>query len=131
MDLVRKDEDLASEACRKKLQISFLDWMMFNAVPMILCTLMCWIYLQIHFMGLPKILKFWKNETKEERQEAEKMNKALEKSVKKAMKIQYDALGPISFKEVGVLVLFICMVVLWIFKDPQISKKKLAQIKLF
>ncbi|CAL8144256.1 unnamed protein product [Orchesella dallaii] len=121
LDLVRKDADepLASEACRQKLQISFLDWMMFNTAPMLVNTLMCWIYLQVHFLGLPKFLQFWKTESKEEKDEADRMSKALEKSVKKAMKQQYDALGPIRFNEIGVLVLFIFMVILWIFKDPQ------------
>lgn len=91
---------------------------------MIASTLMCWIYLQVHFLGLPNFLRFWARESKEEKEEVEKMSKALEKSVKKSMKLQYQALGPIRFNEIGVFVLFICMVVLWIFKDPQFSKQK-------
>lgn len=119
--LLHRDEELASEACRQKLQISFLDWMIFNVPPMIVSTLMCWAYLQIHFLGLPKFLRFWAKESKEEVEESERMNKTLEKSVKKAMKEQYEALGPIRFNELGILALFILMVILWIFKDPQIS----------
>ncbi|XP_021950123.2 solute carrier family 13 member 2 [Folsomia candida] len=120
LDLVRKDadEELASLECKKMLEISFLDWMLFNIPPMLINIILCWIYLQIHFLGIPQFLKFWEKKT-EEQMEIEAMNSKFEKSVETTMKRQYQELGPIRFNELGVLVLFSIMVVLWVFKDPQ------------
>jgi len=113
-----REEELASEACKKLLEISFVDWMMFNIPPMIINTLICWVYLQIHFLGIPKFLKFWEKKSSEV-DETEEMNKNLENSVQTSMKLQYDELGGIRFNEIGVLTLFCIMVFLWVFKDPQ------------
>jgi sodium-dependent dicarboxylate transporter 2/3/5 len=117
LDLVRKDadEDLASPECKRMLEISFLDWMLFNIPPMLINTILCWVYLQIHFMGIPQSMKFWQKKT-EEMAEMEAMNEKFEKSVETTMKKQYSELGPIRFNEIGVLVLFSIMVVLWVFK---------------
>lgn len=92
--------------------------MLFNIPPMLINIILCWIYLQIHFLGIPQFLKFWEKKT-EEQMEIEAMNSKFEKSVETTMKRQYQELGPIRFNELGVLVLFSIMVVLWVFKDPQ------------
>lgn len=113
-----RDEELASPECKKLMEISFLDWMLFNIPPMLLNTLLCWIYLQIHFLGIPQFLKFWEKKS-EKHVEIEAMNKKFAKSVETTMKLQYQELGPIRFNELGVLVLFSIMVFLWVFKDPQ------------
>jgi di/tricarboxylate transporter len=113
-----RDEDLASDACKRMMEISFVDWMMFNIPPMIVNTLLCWIYLQVHFLGLPNFLKFWKKKSEKDNQ-SKAMTKSFETSVETTMKQQYEELGSIKFNEVGVLTLFCIMVFLWVFKDPQ------------
>ena len=81
---------------------------------MILNTLLCWIYLQIHFLGFPR---FWKR--KKLTPEEEKADTDIHESIKQAIKEKYDDLGDIRFHEMGVLLLFLVMVFLWVFKDPQ------------
>ncbi len=43
----------------------------------------------------------------------------MEKGVARAIEEKYKALGEIGFHELAVIVLFLFMVVLWVFKDPQ------------
>jgi len=114
-----RDEELASEACKKLMEMSFLDWMLFNIPPMMLNTMLCWIYLQVHFLGIPSFLKFWEKSDSEEALQEKEMNRSFESSVQAAMSQQYKELGSIRFNELGVLILFCIMVFLWVFKDPQ------------
>ena len=45
--------------------------------------------------------------------------KGQEKEVRKMLRKKYEELGPVTFHEFSVLVLFIGCVCLWFFRDPQ------------
>lgn len=113
-----REETYTPESCRNILEISFLNWMVFNFPPMILNTLFCYLYLQIHFMGIPSRLKFWQKETETDALDSINV-KSLEKSIKKAIGDKYRSLGPVCLHEMAVLGFFFVMVSLWIFKDPR------------
>ncbi|CAG7816075.1 unnamed protein product [Allacma fusca] len=122
LDLVRKDADesYCPAECKEIMEIGFLHWMLFNAPPMILNTLVTWVYLQIHFLGIPPSWKFWQRKgDKENIKSVYTMEPSLEKSVMSALRQKYEELGPINFHEIGVLSIFTITVLLWIFKDPQ------------
>ena len=102
------------------MRIGFLDWMLFNVPPMFLNTILCWLYLQVHFLGIPPSLKFWQRRKNNSALETlAEMESTLEKSIKSALRQKYEELGAMTLHEIGVLIIFVITVILWIFKDPQ------------
>ncbi|RXG56914.1 Solute carrier family 13 member 3 [Armadillidium vulgare] len=86
--------------------LNFVTWMLFNVPAMLLCILCMWTLLQIHFMGIGKWRKFPKcSEEKKER-------------IRNLVQHHYDSLGPITFHEICVTVLFSTLVLLWVFRAP-------------
>ncbi|RXG51843.1 Solute carrier family 13 member 2, partial [Armadillidium vulgare] len=86
--------------------LNFVSWMLFNIPGMFLCMLCTWALLQIHFMGIGKWRKFPKcSEEKKER-------------IRNLVQHHYDSLGPITFHEICVTVLFSTLVLLWVFRAP-------------
>lgn len=94
--------------------------MLFNVPPMLINTVLLWLYIQVHFRGFPISWRFWRKNYRAEKKADAELSNALEKSIHSTMLEKYNELGPIRFHEVGVLVLFIIMVFLWVFKDPQV-----------
>ncbi len=87
---------------------------------MILNTVLCWLYLQLHFMGIPESWKFWKPIPRRGRRPSTVQQESMEKGIAKAIEEKYKALGEIRFHELAVICLFLIMVLLWVFKNPQI-----------
>ena len=115
-----RDQAFCPEECKHFMRIGFLDWMLFNVPPMLLNTLVCWLYLQVHFLGLPASLKFWqRRKDNDALATLAQMEATLEKSIKSALRQKYEELGAMSLHEIGVLVIFVITIILWIFKDPQ------------
>jgi len=105
------------EKCEAALEISFASWLGFAALPMILNVFMVWFYLQIHFLGFPSYMKFWRKKTGEEIAMQEKQKEAA-KNVNKEMKKQYLDLGSMSFHEIVVAIVFLITISLLIFRHP-------------
>ncbi|XP_054159318.1 Na(+)/citrate cotransporter-like [Oppia nitens] len=91
----------------KENPVSFSDWMIFNIPGMFLLVFITWAYIAYFFM-----------KKSEDLLTDEKDNEA----VYKAIKYKYDELGSISFYESSVLVLFILLLMLWFFRDPDFMK---------
>ncbi|CAG2170628.1 unnamed protein product, partial [Oppiella nova] len=91
----------------KENPISFSDWMIFNVPGMFLLVFITWGLMVSFFMKTP-----------EDSLTEEKDNEA----VYKAIKYKYDELGSISFYEFSVLVLFVLLLLLWFFRDPDFLK---------
>lgn len=84
--------------------LNFATWMLFGVPTMILCLIGAFIWLMfLYTCRRPKMTRQDNNS----------------KFVKQIIQTKYDDLGPITFHEVSVLLLFIFVVLLWFFRDPQ------------
>ncbi|XP_050692843.1 solute carrier family 13 member 2-like isoform X2 [Eriocheir sinensis] len=88
--------------------LNFLTWMMFNVPGMLICVILAWVWLQIRYLGLFRKKTELAQEVPEERKRA----------VKQFVEQKYRDLGPVRFQEVVVLVLFIILVFLCLFRAP-------------
>ena len=86
--------------------ISFVSWMGFCVPQVIINVFMCWVYLQLFYMGLPK------------RGKKTDVEKGKEEGGTKMLVEKYAELGTFSFHEFIVSVLFSILVALWFFRDP-------------
>ena len=86
--------------------INFLSWMGFCAPQMIINVLLCWVYLQIVYMGIPGFSK------------ASSIEEGSKANVIKMLQAKYEELGSFSFHEFVVSILFCIVVCLWFFLNP-------------
>ncbi|ODM98912.1 Solute carrier family 13 member 2 [Orchesella cincta] len=92
-------------------ELTFATWMAFNVPPMIVNVLIAWVYLVLVFFGVSGRGK--------DKTTARMMSKDNQRDVERMLKEKYKGLGPISFHEAAVAVLFLFAVSLWFFKEPK------------
>ncbi|KAK2714268.1 Na(+)/citrate cotransporter-like isoform X1 [Artemia franciscana] len=85
--------------------INFASWMAFNVPSCIINIIVAWLWLQLMYLGF----KSDKNTNTEE-------TKARASAT---IKNKYEELGSVTLEQVMVLFLFIGLVALWFFRDPQ------------
>lgn len=81
--------------------------MAYNVPPMIVNIIIAWVYLVLVYFGLPGSKK------------SKSLSLGNRKSVEKLLLEKYRGLGPMSFHEIAVLILFIFVVLLWLFRQPR------------
>ncbi|XP_033748493.1 solute carrier family 13 member 2-like [Pecten maximus] len=82
--------------------ITFANWMGFGVPLSVLLMFVAWVWLQIYCLRDRCCLRIT----------------AIQKArVKMALRNEYNKLGPLSFQEVVVIVLFAILVLLWLFRD--------------
>ena len=85
--------------------INFASWMAFALPTVIVNLLLCWLWLQAYFIGVP-----WSKSM---------VNVGSQETIKTLLVKKYAELGPITFKQVAVLVHFSILVALWFFREPR------------
>ncbi len=79
-------------------------------VPMLLNVAICWVWLQLFYIGIPWRSLFMRNRT----HQVDQVD-----LVREALQAEYENLGSMNFHEIAVLVLFIILVILWFFREPE------------
>ncbi|EZA59528.1 hypothetical protein DMN91_011334 [Ooceraea biroi] len=90
--------------------INFASWMLYSVPPMLLMGFLTWLWLQIMYMGL------FRPKSKDAR--AIDIGQQGERVAAAVIEKRYKELGPISWHESSVGVLFILVVILWFFRSP-------------
>ncbi|XP_013794245.1 solute carrier family 13 member 5-like [Limulus polyphemus] len=93
---------LMEEMFPESTEITFATWMMYNVPGMLLGVFITWTFFNVLYIGCRKDAK-----------------ESTQKAIRHIIEKKYEELGPIKFHEGGVLVLFIILVLLWLFRDPQ------------
>ncbi|XP_063395965.1 Na(+)/citrate cotransporter-like isoform X2 [Mytilus trossulus] len=92
--------------------ITFANWMGFAILLSLIMLILSWFWIQLLFIRCGCL---------------NKANRSRSKAIKTAIDQEFKKLGKITFAEVTVLIVFICLAILWIFRDlPDIHGWSLA-----
>ena len=96
--------------------------MAFAIVPMLLNIVICWLWLQVYYLGFQfgKIAKFfWRKKSRNDDEEKPTDQADNPNRIRDLLQSHYDDLGFITFHEIAVLTLFILLIILWFFREPE------------
>ncbi|XP_071505890.1 Na(+)/citrate cotransporter-like [Diadema antillarum] len=88
--------------------LNFGTWMMYAFPGMVVCLLLCWIWLQIMYLDCCCLQRTSKN-----------IGNAQEERAKAVIRKSYAELGPMSLAEWAILFHFVVLVLLWLTRDPK------------
>lgn len=91
--------------------INFAAWMLYAVPVMLIMGFLVWLWLQIMYMGL------FRPKSKEARDID--IGKQGEQVAAKVIEERYRELGPVTWHESCVGILFLCVVFLWFFRKPE------------
>ncbi|CAK9803413.1 Protein I'm not dead yet [Anthophora quadrimaculata] len=94
--------------------ISLASWMLYSVPPMLLMGFLTWLWLQVMYMGM------FRPESKDAR--AVDIGAQGEKVAAAVIEKKYKELGPITWHESGVGILFVTVVLLWFFRSPGFAR---------
>ncbi|XP_016057383.1 PREDICTED: solute carrier family 13 member 2 [Miniopterus natalensis] len=88
--------------------VNFATWFTFAFPAMIILLLLAWLWLQVLFLGFNFRKNFGMGEQAQEQQQA----------AFQVIRKEHRQLGPMSFAEIAVTILFALLVLLWFTRDP-------------
>ncbi|XP_012270744.1 protein I'm not dead yet [Orussus abietinus] len=94
--------------------INFASWMLYATLPMLAASFLTWLWLQIMYMGL------FRPNSNDAR--AIDIGEQGERIATEMIKKKYKELGPMTWYETNVAVLFIIVVFLWFFRQPGFTR---------
>ncbi|XP_035233980.1 solute carrier family 13 member 2-like, partial [Stegodyphus dumicola] len=83
-------------------EITFATWMMYNVPGMVVCVVSGWFYLWMIYIQCSKV----------------DHNLVSKESIKTIISKRYAKLGPMTYHEMEVLILFFILISLWVLRDP-------------
>ncbi|PAA86249.1 hypothetical protein BOX15_Mlig033333g1 [Macrostomum lignano] len=97
---------IVQEYFGSETSFNYSSWMFFAMPVSVLCLGLSWLWLQVSFLGLRSLVR------------PKKIPKKDEDRIKQGLIKEYQQLGPLSFPEVLVLLLFALTIGLWISREP-------------
>lgn len=99
--------------------INFANWMGYAVPGMLINIMVCWAWLQFWFLDYPNPLGWAKDLFTCGRKREGTDSNSRDARIKAVLREEYRQLGSISFHEFAVGILFLLLVFLWVFRDPQ------------
>lgn len=109
----KERETIVRLCCRRfpnSSGISLTSWMLYSVPPMLLMGFLTWLWLQVMYMGM-----FRPNS--KDAQDID-IGSQGEKVAATVIEKKYKELGPITWHESAVGILFFAVVLLWFFRNP-------------
>ncbi|XP_041349637.1 solute carrier family 13 member 2-like [Gigantopelta aegis] len=104
--ILKGQSDMLFEQYNATNPITFATWLIYGLPLSFIILIVLWVWLQIFFLRSSCFSCF-----------AKKGNETTAKHVRKVMLRQYKALGPMSFVQYVITMLFVSLVTLWITRD--------------
>lgn len=92
------------------VEISFTGWLVFALPNALICIIIAWLWLQFYFFGFKKLCGCCRDD-----------NGTVGNAPSKAIREQYNALGPFKFSEGVVLANFILLILLFLTRSPSFT----------
>lgn len=107
--ILKENSDVVYAKSTLSNPVTFGSWLAFGVPMSLLVVVICWIWLQVAFLGRRGVLGLF---SRGSRQDVETSRR-----VKQLIKDEYNKLGPVVFGEGMLLGLFVLLVTLWITRD--------------
>ncbi|KAL5017127.1 hypothetical protein ScPMuIL_006716 [Solemya velum] len=103
--VLKGQADLLFQKYNMASGITFANWLVLGFPLSVACLVLTWLWLQVYYAGIKCCCS--------------KDDKGSYESVRKYIRKEYDNLGPMSFAEKSVLVIFIILAALWVTRKPE------------
>ncbi|CAG0898097.1 unnamed protein product [Cyprideis torosa] len=108
---------LLDERYNYQSPLNFASWLIFNVPGMLSCIAICWGFLLLINGPLARLMR--SNSATASPQLTKQEIAERGRSAKRIITKRYQELGPMTFHEFAIFLLFLALVLLWFFRSPQ------------